>query len=227
MAQVNHSESDVMSAKKVGIFVIKADQQSAKLVDPGETAFAGKTLAVNGGIEQAFTAPPGRFAVAFILGHVGNQAMIEADFAGGTSIERTVGVEERAHNRQAQTLEVLEGRLQMGFQTKSVVVVARHDAGRGDNKALGIGDGQDIAGLGALARLVSHTITAFLGNGVAAIEVQLRQIQVMLDALDALLPHPFQTAIPAPLLKVIIHRLPTEFFFSGSSASGVIGNCAH
>lgn len=217
----------MMPSKKVSILTVKTDQQSTKLVDPGETAFTGEAMFIHSGIEEAFASPLGRFAVAFILGHVGDHPMIEADFASVAGVKGAVGVEERSHNRQAQALEVLEGCLQMGFQAKSVVVIARHDAGRSHDRPFAIGDGQDIAGFSTLARLVSHTVTAFLGNGVAAIEVQLRQIQVMLDRVDAFLPHPFQTAIPAPLLKVIIDRLPTEFFFSGSLASGAIGNSAH
>ena len=47
MTQVNHSESDMMAAEKVGIFAIKADEQRAELVNPGETPFTGETLPVN------------------------------------------------------------------------------------------------------------------------------------------------------------------------------------
>ena len=217
----------MVTAKKAGILTIKTDQQGAELVNPGKTPFTGKALLVNGSIEQAFASTPGRFAVAFVLRHVGNHAMIKTDFAGGTGIERAVRVEIGPSNRQAQALEVLEGRLQMRFQTKSVVVIACHDAGRSEDIPVAIGDGQHITGLGALARLVSDTFTAFFGYGVAAIEVQVRQIQILLDRVDALMPDALQTAIPAPLLKVVIDRLPTEFFFSGSSAAGAIGNCDH
>jgi hypothetical protein len=75
--------------------------------------------------------------------------------------------------------------------------------------------------------LVSDTVTAFLCQPMAAIEIQLRQIEVILDRLDTLLPDPLQTAIGAPFLKVIVDRVPAKLFFSGSFREGASGNCVH
>lgn len=173
MTEVNHSESKVMSAKKVRILPVITDQQSPEFVDPGEGALAGEASLVNVGIKEAFTPAFGGLTVAFILGDVGNNAVIEADFASIAGIEGTVGVEERPVNQQPQTFDRFEGRLKLGFQTKSVMMVTRHDARRSDHIPLGIGDGQNIAGFGPLPLLVSHALAAFLGDGVTAIQVQL------------------------------------------------------
>jgi len=216
-----------MSTKEVDIFAIKADQQSAKLVDPGKAALTGETLFVNIRIEQAFTSAFRCFAVPFVFDHVGNRPVIEADFAGVTGIEGTVSIEKCTSNRQSQWFHHLKGGLKMGFQTKSVVMIARYDAGRGHHIAIGIRDGQNIAGFSPLAGLVSHTFAAFLSDCMAAIEVQLGQIQVRMDRSDAGVPNTLPTAVRIPFLPVIVDGLPTDFFFSGLAGLGSMGNCAH
>lgn len=215
MTQVNHSESDVMTTKKVDIFSIIADQQSAEFVDPGEASFTGESLVVNGGIKQAFTSSFGRFAVALILSNVGNDAVIEADFARLAGVEGAVGIENRSDHRQTPPFHGLEGRLEVDFQTKSIVSIAGHDARRGHHIPLTVGNGQNIAGFRPLAPLVSHALATFLGDSMAAIEVQLGQIEVRTDQLYTMLPNPLPTAIGAPCLPVMVDRLPTDLFFSG------------
>ena len=162
MTQINHGEGDIMPAEKVDSFAVIADHQGPKLVDPSETALTAKALFVDRGIEQTLASALGGFAVAGVLGDIRDDAMIKTDFAGRTGIKGTIGVEQRTNYRQAQAFHRFERGLKMGLQTKSVVMIAGHDACRGDNIALGIGDRQDIAGLGTLARLVSHAFTAFL-----------------------------------------------------------------
>lgn len=227
MTQVNHSESDIMAAKKVGSFAIKADKQSAELVNPGEGAFTGETLTVHLGAKQAFTPALGGFAVARIFRDVGNKAMIEAHFTGITGIESAVGIEQGPGKAQPQPFEGLESGLKLWFQTKGIMVIASDDARRGDHKAIGIRDRQDIAGFGAFSLLVGHTFTTFLGNGMAAIQVQLRQIEHGSDRLDAFLPDPLQTAVGTPFLEVVVNRLPTNLFFSGWLVSRATGSCFH
>jgi len=172
MTQVNHGKSEMMPTEKVGIFPIITDQQSPKLVDPGETALTTEALLVDIGIEQPFTPAFNRLAITLVLGDVGDNAMIETDFARLAGIEGAVGIEQRTGNDQTPWLHQLESGLKVGFQTKSVVMIARYDPGRGDDIAVGIGHRQDIAGLGALARLVSHTFAAFFSQCMAAIQVQ-------------------------------------------------------
>ena len=47
----------MMRTKKVAILAIKTDEQRPKLVNPGETAFAGEPLLVNRSIEDASAVP--------------------------------------------------------------------------------------------------------------------------------------------------------------------------
>lgn len=216
-----------MSAQKVDIFSVITDQQSAKLVDPGEGTLTSETLVVDVGIEQAFSSSLGLLPIAGIFGDVGDQPVIEADFAPIARIESTVGVEKGTDKGQSQLFHLLEGGLKMDCQTKSIVMVARHYTRRGQYIPLAIGDGQDIAGWGALARLVGHAFTAFLGNRVAAIQVQLGQIQVRADRLNRVLPDALQTAVCTPFLPMVVDGLPTDLFFSGSDGWGATGSCAH
>jgi hypothetical protein len=135
--------------------------------------------------------------------------VIETDFAGFTGIKSTVGIEEGTRNRQAQMFNGFEGTLQMGFQVISIVMIARYDAGGGDHIAITVCNGQDVAGLGPFSHLVGHALPAFLGNGLATVQIQDRQIQVPVDCQDAVLLNLRQAAVCAPFAPMVIHGLPT------------------
>jgi hypothetical protein len=62
---------------------------------------------------------------------------------------------------------------------------------------------------------------------MTAIEVELRQVQVVLDHFNTVLPDPLQAPISAPLAKVVVDRLPTDFLFVGSAGSGSMGIWSH
>ena len=111
MAQIDHSESDVVATHEVHILAIKTYEQSPEFVDPGKGALAGKTVFVDVWIEEALTASLGMLAVAPVFGNVGDDTMIEAHFASRIGIESTVGIEESALKNEAQALHELEGGL--------------------------------------------------------------------------------------------------------------------
>ena len=75
--------------------------------------------------------------------------------------------------------------------------------------------------------LISDTLASLFRQCVTAIEIQMRQIEVLADRLDTLLPDPLKTDIRTPFLEVIVDRLPANLFFSGSARAGAIGNSVH
>lgn len=81
MTQINERESEMVSAKKVGILAVIANKQGTELIDPSKATFRREALFVNRRVEQAFPSAFGRFAVAFVLRNVGNDLMVETDFA--------------------------------------------------------------------------------------------------------------------------------------------------
>lgn len=224
MTQVNHGKSDKVTTHEKGVAAFKTQQQGAKLVNPGERALTGETAFVDVRVEQAFATTLSSPAIAFVLGHVGNNTVIEANFAGGFGVKGTIGVEESTGKGKAQPLHGFEGGLQMRFQFKGIMMMTSHQWCRRHHKALGIRDRQDVGGLGAFARLIAYRFTAFLGNGVAAIQIEFRKIQFVLDAHNAGLPHFFQATIPAPLAKMVVDRMIADFFFSGSPGLLSMGN---
>lgn len=162
----------MMSAKKVGIFAIIANKQGSKLVNPGKTALTAEPLLIDRCIEKAFTPAFDGFPVALVLADVGNDVVIEADFARFQGIKGTVGVEVSSGNRQAQVLHMLEGGLQMRFEVESIVMIACDDPRRSHYLPLRVGDGKDIGGFGTFSVLVGDTFAAFLRQRMATIEVQ-------------------------------------------------------
>jgi hypothetical protein len=58
---------------------------------------------------------------------------------------------------------------------------------------------------------------------MGAIQIEFRQIQIVLDGQDTLLPELFQTAIVAPVREVEVDRTVADFFFSepGTAATGI------
>lgn len=227
MAQVNERKNEMVGCQKVGILAIKTNEQCSKLVHPGKTAFTCETLLVNSGIEEPFSSPFGIFTVAFVLADVGNEMVIETDFASIKRIKGAVGVEKGTVNGQSQAFDGFESLLKVGFEVKGVMMVAGHDPRRSNHIALSVGNRQNIRGLGSFPALIRHAFAPFFRQRVTTVEIQLRQIELGSDGLDAVLPNPFQTAIRAPFAEVIIDRLPANLFFSGSSRVPAMGNCLH
>lgn len=93
VTQVNERKSEMMSAKKVGILAVKTDEQSSKLIDPSKTTFTGEALLVDGGIEQPFPSTLDGFSVALVLADIGNDVVVETDFASLKRIKSAVSVE--------------------------------------------------------------------------------------------------------------------------------------
>lgn len=153
--------------------------------------------------------------------------VIETNLARFERIKGAVRVEVSAGNRQAQAFHPLESRLQVGFEVESIVTVPRDHAGRSQHIALRVGDRQDVGGFRAFSVLVSDTFAAFLRQGMAALQIQVRRIKVRLGGLNTLLPNPLQAAIGTPFLEVIVDRLPAQLFFSGSFRDGAIGSSLH
>ena len=58
---------------------------------------------------------------------------------------------------------------------------------------------------------------------MSAIQIEFRQIQIVLDSQDTLLPDLFQAAIVAPVRKVQVDGTVADFFFSepGTDAIGI------
>ena len=200
-----------MATDEVDFLEVEADEKGAKLINPGKSSLTGKAVMVEDGIEEGLASAFGSFAVALVLSNVRHEAMVEADFAGRQRIEATIGVEGGSGNRQAQAFDSLEGRLQLLFEVEGIVMIARDNISRGDDVTVMVSDRQDIGRFRFLASLISHRLTAFLGNGMAAIQVQHRQVQVVFDELHTMLPHALQAAVAAPFAKMVIHRPPTDF----------------
>lgn len=116
--------------------------------------------------------------------------VVETDPASFTGIKSAVSIEIGTINGQFQALHPAEGGLQMRLQIKGVVIVARHNSGRGHHITVCFRDGQDVGSLGPFRLLTGHTLAAFLGRSVRAIQVQMRQIEMGTNGLNRLLPNP-------------------------------------
>jgi len=216
-----------MSAQEIHRLAIKPQQQRPKLVNPGKSAFTGEALLVNLGIEQALTSTLDLLAIASVLGHVRDDAVIEAHPTGRLGIKGAVSIEKRTRKLQPGPFHTLESGCQLRFEFEGILMIASDDGGGGNHKAMTLGDGQDIAGLRPLAVLIRHLLTAFFGQTMAAIQVEVRQVKLVLNRHDTLLPDPLETAIATPFAEVIPHRTPANFLFWGVSAAGAMGSCAH
>ena len=87
---------------------------------------------------------------------------IETQFAHRLAIEARIHVETGTRDRETACFEVGKDLTQLGTQFKLVVVIARHDLGSGNNKAVLSAHGQNITGFGAFAPLVGDRLAPFL-----------------------------------------------------------------
>ena len=123
MTQVNERKSEMVSTKKVGVFAVIPEEQRPKLVNPSETAFSGELLFVNERVEELFSSLFGQFAVALILANIGDDMVIETDFAGFTCVKSTIGIEVGSSNRQSQVFHTLKSGLQVRLEVEGVMKV--------------------------------------------------------------------------------------------------------
>jgi hypothetical protein len=135
---------------------------------PHRRSLTDKPDRIDAGIEETLTATLGAFAITLVFGHVGNKLMIETDFARFFGIERTVRIEESTGNDQPQALDGFERLLEVRLEIERSVRVASHAAGRRDNIAVSVGDGQNVTRFGPFSRLVGHAFSALLGDGMGA-----------------------------------------------------------
>ena len=105
MSEVDQRKDDMMSAEEISVFSLEADEEAFELVAPCETAFDYKAPLVSHFIKNPFASALGSFSSALIFFDVGHQPMIKAGFARGFGVKGWVGVEQRATDFQAQTLE--------------------------------------------------------------------------------------------------------------------------
>lgn len=87
VAQVDKRKGNMVSAEPIDNFTVKADQQGAEFVYPGETPFAGETPLVHLGIEQTFVTSLRLLPMALVFRYVGDQVIIEADLASVAGIK--------------------------------------------------------------------------------------------------------------------------------------------
>lgn len=110
----------------------------------------------------------------------------------------------------------------MWLEMVSVIMIACENARTSNHVAFGIHERQNVTSLAFLPPLVGDRLAAFFRQGMGPIKVDVRQIQICLHGQNALMPHGLETAVVAPLGKVMKHRAITDFFFSepGCVASG-------
>lgn len=189
--------------------------------------FTGKAFFVDEFVKKSLAPKLNTLLIAFVGIHIGNQAMIEANFTRLTRIKGAIRIEKSASDINTQVFDAFEGCLQVAFQIKGIVVVTCNDTCAGKDEAMGIADRQDVTGFGAFAMLINDTLTAFFGKGMRAIKVQVGAVEVSLDTSQTVMPNLLKTACRVPFLPMIVDCLPTDFFFSGWVRSGAIGNCDH
>lgn len=126
------------------------------------------------GVEQAFAATFDGFATALVESNIGYDVVVEAHFAGSESVEARIGIEECALKVKAEPVHGLEDGLKVRFQFVGIVMIASDDACCSHDVAIYIRDGQDVRSFGFLTSLIGYRLAAFLGNGMATVEIDLR-----------------------------------------------------
>ena len=115
----------------------------------------------------------------------------------------------------------------MELQIESIIMITSNGLRASDNVAVDVGNRQDVGRFSSFASLISHRFASFLSDGVTAIQIQFRKIQVILNGQNTRFPHFFKATIAAPLAKMVVNSVIADFFFSESSPSESIGRRCH
>ena len=62
----------------------------------------------------------------------------------------------------------------MRLQVVGIIMIASNQVGTGNDETLAVSVWQDIGSLSFLAALIGNRLAAFLGNGMTAIQIELR-----------------------------------------------------
>ena len=220
MPQADQSKRKVMGTRPISIFSVKADEERPELVHPGESALTDKSLFVHLAVEQPLAAAFSRATVPPVFRDIGDEAMIEAGFAGLAGVRGRVGVEISSGNIQSRPLQASEHDPQMRFEVESVMMIACYNAGRSRNEAVRVCQRRNVGSFRFLSPLKCCGFAAFFSGGMTAVKIEPRQIDIRPNEINAVPPDLFQAAVTAPFAKMVIHRLPADFFFIGSPGGG-------
>ena len=209
MPEVDQSKRKVMGAQPISIFSVKSDEERPELVYPGESALTDKSFFAESAAEQSFAAVFSRATVSPVFRDVGNEAVIEAGFAGLSGVKGCVGVEISSGNIQSRPFQASEHDLQMRFEVERVMMIARYNTGRGRNEAVRFRQRQDIGSFRFLPPLKRCGFAAFFSGGMASVKIEPRHP----NEINTVPPDLFQAAVTAPFTEMVIHGLPADFFF--------------
>ena len=112
----------------------------------------------------------------------------------------------------------------MRLQIESIIMIASNGLRASDNVAVDIANRQDVGRFSPFAPLIGHRFAPFFSDGMCAIQIEFRKIQIVLNGQNTRFPHFFKAAIAAPLAKMVVNCMIADFFFSGCSGLASIGN---
>lgn len=197
MPEVDQSKRKVMGAQPISIFSVKSDEERPELVYPGESALTDKSFFAESAAEQSFAAVFSRATVS-----PGNEAVIEAGFAGLSGVKGCVGVEISSGNIQSRPFQASEHDLQMRSEVERVMMIARYNTGRGRNEAVRFRQRRDIGSFRFLPPLKRCGFAAFFSGGMASVKIEPRQIKFRPNEINTVPPDLFQAAVTAPFTEM-------------------------
>ena len=94
MTKGDEGEGKVNSGEESSVGAFHTDEQGAEGVEPSEGTLDTKALLVEERIKKAFAATDGCALVAGVASDIGNEHVIEAEFAERFGVKGAVGIED-------------------------------------------------------------------------------------------------------------------------------------
>jgi hypothetical protein len=150
-----------MESQTIGRFALKTDQQGLEFVNPRECSLTDEAMFVCRRVEMSFPPALDRFSIAFVFHNVRFNATVPQQLPCCPRIKTTVRSEDRAFVVQSTALHISEYLFELLIELIAVVMVTCNHPSGGNNIAIAVGYGQDVAGLRLLPTLIGNFFAPF------------------------------------------------------------------
>ena len=150
-----------MKAERVHLLAFKSDEQPLEFIDPSKRAFCDKAFFVHRAVKMALAPALGTLTIAFIFRNIRSYTAIPKQFTGLFCIKRTIGIKVGVRIREFKLIELPKQVFQAIRQLITIIMVPSNHFACGNNEAIGVGYGDDIAGFGLFSTLIGDRFAPF------------------------------------------------------------------
>ena len=150
-----------MKAEKIHLLTLKPNQQTLEFVDPCKGSFCHEALFVHGWVKMALAPTLCPFAIALIFRDIRSYTAIPEQLTRLFCVKRTICIKVGVRIGEFKLIKLLKQAFQASGQLVAIIMVPSNHFSGGNNEAIGVGYGDDVAGFGLFSTLIGDRFAPF------------------------------------------------------------------